>query len=185
MKAFERLLSEYEGPLYSYLMRFLRNPVDAQDALQDVWLKVVRRADTYDEQGQFSSWLYRIARNHSLDLLRRRKPGVSLDDGLEECEIPGRIDPGEENEKNPFETLEEKELVEYLDEAAATLSPPLREVFVMRTTAGLSFREISEALECPLGTVLGRMHQAVNKIKKHFGDLGLIPISEDSKVGTT
>ncbi len=184
MRAFERLLSEYEKPLYSYLLRFLRNPADAEDALQEVWLKVVRRAETYNERGRFSSWLYRIARNHSMDVLRRRKPDMSLDDGFKGGEMLDRVDFQQEAEKNPFESLEEKELLDYLDEAAETLSPALREVFFLRTSGGLSFREISEVLECPLGTVLGRMHQAVNRIKKHFADVGLVPTNENSEVGT-
>lgn len=182
--AFERLLKEYEGPLYSYLLRFLRNPADAEDALQDVWLKAIRRADSYDERGQFSSWLYRIAHNHSLDILRRQGRMVGLNEDTERSEPSHWSERFAEQLKSPFEVVEQRELLGYLDGATATMSPAIREVFVLRMSAELSFREISEILECPLGTVLGRMHQAVLRIRKRFEEMGLIPAGENNAATT-
>lgn len=182
--AFEHLLKEYEGPLYSYLLRFLRNPADAEDAFQEVWFKAIRRADTYDERGQFSSWLYRIAHNHSLDILRRQGRTVSLQDTAEPGEPSVWSNALSDHAKSPFEVLEERELLGHLDEAVAVLSPAVREVFVLRTSAELSFREISEILGCPLGTVLGRMHQAVQKIRRRFEETGLITAGENNAAST-
>ena len=184
VSAFDRLLKEYEGALYSYLMRFLRTPADAEDAFQEVWLKVIRKADSYDERGQFSSWLYRIAHNHSLDVLRRRGRMVELDDDTAQGEpalwSDGLCDLG----KSPFEVLEERELLDHLDEAVAGLSPAIREVFLLRTSANLSFREIGEILGCPLGTVLGRMRQAVLKIRKRFEEMGLTTAKKNNAAST-
>ena len=179
IEAFECLLKEYEGPLYSYLLRFLRNPSEAEDALQEVWLKAIRRADSYRERGQFSSWLYRIAHNHCLDVLRRRERLVELSPETEQKEPGVWANRSDELSKNPFEILEEQELLAYLDQAVATLSPPIREVFVLRISSNLSFREISEILGCPLGTVLGRMHQATLKIRERFEEMGLTAMDEE------
>lgn len=180
VSAFEYLLRKYEKPLYTYLLRFLRNPVLAEDALQDVWLKVIQHADSYDEHGLFSSWLYRIAHNHSLDILRRQGRTVELQDEMAPGGCNGRSGGPSEQARNPFDVLEERELLAFLQEAASELSPPIREVFLLRTTADLSFREISEVLDCPLGTVLGRMHQAVQKIRRRFEEMGLIPAEENN-----
>ncbi|HPA46309.1 MAG TPA: sigma-70 family RNA polymerase sigma factor [bacterium] len=175
LEAFGQLLEEFEGPLYAYMMRFLRNPSEAEDALQEVWLKAIRRAESYHDRGQFSSWIYRIAHNHCLDLIRRNGRVVALDTETEQSQPGCWPSASEEMARSPFENLEERELVEYLEKAVATLSPAMREVFVLRTSADLSFREISEVLECPIGTVLGRMHLAVQKIRKQFEEMGLAP----------
>ncbi|MFH1742230.1 MAG: sigma-70 family RNA polymerase sigma factor [bacterium] len=175
IEAFERLLREFEGPLYSYLLRFLRNPTEAEDALQEVWLKAIRRAESYRERGQFSSWLYRIAHNHCLDILRRRGKLVEMEPETEQRDTSVWPDGSSELTKDPFEVLEERELLAYLDREVAKLPPALQEVFVLRTSSELSFREISEILGCPLGTVLGRMHQATIKIRTRFKATGLTP----------
>lgn len=165
LRAFERLLDVYHQPLFAYLTRLLRNRDDAEDALQEVWCKVIRQKDAYRDQGKFSSWLYRIAHNHCLDTFRKRKHRTDDSEIVENEEGYSWLDGIAADTPSPLDQLEEQELGEKLEEAVAQLPEAIREVYLLRSLQDIPFKEIAEIQEAPLGTVLSRMNLAVKKLR--------------------
>lgn len=165
MSAFQTLMDQLHVPLYNYLLRLLRHRDDAEDALQEVWLKTIRQRDRYNEQGQFTSWMYRIAHNHCLDIFRRR--GRRIEEYEQKSDEEGEIlDRIAASDPSPRENLSEKEQMAVLEEAVAQLPEAIREVYILRAIHDIPFKEIAEIQSAPLGTVLSRMHQAVRFLKK-------------------
>lgn len=165
LSAFQEIMDVLHAPLFNYLLRLLRNREDAEDALQDVWLKVINQCHHYGEQGRFTAWIYRIAHNHCLDLFRRRgrrKEETGYFDD-EEVEIVDRIASGE---ISPRDALVETEQMTLLEEIIGRLPEAIREVYILRAVHDIPFKDIAEIQNAPLGTVLSRMHQAVQYLKK-------------------
>ncbi len=163
--AFQELMSAIYLPVFNYLFRLLRDRHDAEDALQEVWLKVIRQKENYDEQGHFISWVYRIAHNHCLDQYRKRERfkeemNFADEDGIE---LFDRI---AAPELSPRERLDEQEKMALLEKAVEKLPEAIREVYILRAIHDVPFKEIAEIQNAPLGTVLSRMHQAIGQLKK-------------------
>ncbi|MBU8920388.1 MAG: sigma-70 family RNA polymerase sigma factor [Bacteroidales bacterium] len=172
-KAFEELLVKYRGPVFSICMRMVKNPMDAEDLAQDVFIRTFNVLDRYNPSYPFSSWLYRITSNLCIDFIRRRKSGVvSLDepvsgsDGEMSRQIPAdTIDPDRE--------MENREMMEVLEQAIADLPEHYRIIVILRHQEQLSYEEISDNLGIPLGTVKARIHRARNMIKEIFTSKGM------------
>jgi len=154
-KAFDELLQRYRTPLFSTLFRLVGDRALAEDLFQESFLRVIRHAGRYDPEQKFSGWLYRIARNLSVDALRQR--GVRQEQALDEDHQDGN--------PQPERVLAQKEQGQAILRALGLLPLEQREVFVMREFSGLSFKEIAEVTRSPLNTVLGRMHLAVKKLR--------------------
>lgn len=171
ISSFERLMKLFAKPLFSYLMRLLQDRQEAEDALQEVWLKVIRQKQHYQEQGNFSAWVYRIAHNYCLDHFRKKSCRVDSREVIEDSEgsvfldrIPGFL-------PTPFEEILEKEILTSLEAEIAKLPDLIREVYLLRAAQGIPFKEIAKIQQAPLGTVLSRMHQAVNRLKPVIDEL--------------
>lgn len=158
--AARELFECYEDGLYRYLWQMLRHQQDSEDALQETFRKALQALPRYREQSHFKSWLFRIGHNTALDLIRRRKKVVEMSEGQEEGLQTGEV--------GPAEALAARERVAELREAVAALPDVEREVVSLRMQADLSFAEIAEALEAPLGTVLARMHKAKQRLRKEL-----------------
>jgi RNA polymerase sigma factor (sigma-70 family) len=163
--AFAQILARYRGPIYNLCYRMTRNPEDSRDLGQEIFIKVFSLLDRYDEEYAFSSWLFRIATNHCIDHLRRnRLRFLSLerdggfDDEEGEMQIP---DTG----PTPEVKLQRREAVERLEEVIAELPPHYRVITLLRHDQELSYEEIAEVLDLPLGTVKARIHRARNMIQ--------------------
>lgn len=164
--AFAEILARYRGPIYNLCYRMTRNPEDARDLGQEVFIKVFSLLDRFDEDYAFSSWLFRIATNHCIDHLRRnRMRFLSLDgavgkDGQEfELQLPDH-GPG------PDQVMQRRQAVERLEEVIADLPPHYRAITLLRHDQQLSYEEIAEILHLPLGTVKARIHRARNMIQQ-------------------
>jgi len=164
--AFQEVLQRYRGPVYNLCWRMARNDEDARDLTQEVFIKVFSLLDRYDEQYAFSSWLFRIATNHCIDHLRRQRLrflSVERDGGLDEDEAEMQIpDTGPE----PDVVLQRREALEKLEEVIAELPPHYRVITLLRHDQQLSYEEIAESLQLPLGTVKARIHRARNMIQQ-------------------
>lgn len=163
--AFAEILARYRGPIYNLCYRMTRNPEDARDLGQEVFIKVFGLLDRFDEDYAFSSWLFRIATNHCIDHLRRnRMRFLSLDgavgkDGQEyELQLPDRG-------PDPDQVIQRRQAVERLQEVIADLPPHYRAITLLRHDQQLSYEEIAEVLQLPLGTVKARIHRARNMIQ--------------------
>lgn len=164
--AFQEVLSRYRGPIYNLCWRMARNDEDARDLAQEVFIKVFRLLDRYDEQYAFSSWLFRIATNHCIDHLRRQRLrflSVERDGAGEDEESEMQIP---STGPEPDVVMERRQALEKLEEVIAELPPHYRVITLLRHDQQLSYEEIAETLQLPLGTVKARIHRARNMIQQ-------------------
>ena len=158
---FARLVEAYSGVIYRLVVKMLGNPQDAEDALQETFLKAFRGLPNFDGRSSLSTWLYRIATNEALMMLRKRKVQfVSIDEPLDTDEV----------EQAPLEIVDwcclpETELLSaearrHLDQAIESLSPNLRVVFLLRDIEGLSTQETAQVLNLSETAVKTRLSRA-------------------------
>ena len=173
--AMETLFRRYRKPVFAWVLRMVGNRDEAEDIYQEVWLRVIRRACDY-ASGGFKAWMWRIARNCVIDGLRKKRPSLVLDAPLADDEGETTVieTVADETAICALEGMEAKERRVALRAAIAQLSPPIRQVVLLRINGELAFHEIAEMLGLPLGTVLGRMHLAVKRLKDQFVRKGLI-----------
>jgi RNA polymerase sigma-70 factor, ECF subfamily len=170
--AFDSIVDRYYKGLFNFLLRMLSNREDAEDALHDTFIKAASGLEKYRMEGKFKSWLYAIAGNSALSKIRERKRRKILSafrrDSGDESANPVDLIPDES--LAPAKGAEQRELSSLLESAVSSLPLLQKQVFLMRHASGLSFREISEALNIPVNTALGRMHYAVLKIRSSLGE---------------
>ena len=158
---FARLVEAYSGVIYRLAVKMLDNPQDAEDVLQETFIKAYKALPNFDGRSSPSTWLYRIATNEALMVLRKRKqPFVSIDEPLETTGI----------EQEPLQItdwccLPEDELMSteaqaFMNEAVEELPPNLRVVFLLRDIEGLSTRETAEVLDLSETAVKTRLSRA-------------------------
>jgi RNA polymerase sigma-70 factor (ECF subfamily) len=172
---FARLVDQYSPLIYRLALKILANPEDAEDVLQETFLKAYQALPTFEGRSRLSTWLYRIAVNEALMLVRRRKaPLVPVEDD----------DPGEDELERPVQLVDwcclpEHELLSgetrgFLDAAVERLPDTLRTVFVLRDIQGWSIRETAEALNLSEVAVKTRLLRARLKLREtlsgYFGE---------------
>jgi RNA polymerase sigma-70 factor (ECF subfamily) len=166
--ALDLLIARYQGRLYAYLARLSGDRGAADDLTQEVFLKVLRKLDSYGEREKFSAWLFTLAHHAAMDRFRSdsRRREESLDAaGEDDLPLAGTL---ASPEPGPEGALEAAERAGALQAAFDRLSPEQREVFLMRHYSGLSFREIAGILGVPIGTVLARMSRAVARMRREM-----------------
>lgn len=160
--AFAELVMRYQRPIYNAALAILRRPEDASDVTQTVFLKIVERGDGYDPQYKFFSWLYRIAVNESLDLLRRGKRETALDDGLDLADADGR---------GPEALLSEAEMTAHVRRRVMSMSVNDRVVLTLRHFSECSYEQMGEILDLDEKTVKSRLFEARRRLRALLGDL--------------
>jgi RNA polymerase sigma-70 factor (ECF subfamily) len=162
-EAFATLVRKYERPLFTFLLRLVGNRQSAEDLFQDTFLRVLRALPKYQEDGRFSGWLFGIANNLAVDLLRRRRVQRRhfLDD---EEALTAAID----DHSVADAEVENAEIMRLVEDALRQLPEKQRQVFLLRQHGDLSFKEIAELLGEPLNTVLSHMHYAVTKLRQQL-----------------
>lgn len=166
--AFEDLIRLHEKKVYTLCRRMCRSEDDALEAAQDAFLAVWRGIGSFRADAAFSTWLYRLATNACLDLLRReRRHGdlASLDDeeALTEPADPAPL---------PEEALERAETQRMVREALLALPDDYREILLLRETEQLSYTEIAEVTGLELGTVKSRINRARQALKNYLSASG-------------
>lgn len=163
--AFDALVDRYSVRLYGYLYRLTGSRTDAEDLLQELFIRVVRMIGRYEHDGRFDAWLFRIATNLVRDRARRARTGVptltgNTDDGhLQDV----AVDPESSDPSRGLQTAEE---VDRLQWALGQLPEAEREVVMLRHFSDLSFRDIAEVMGTPLGTALARAHRGLAKLRE-------------------
>ncbi len=161
MTAMHKLLKPWNDPIFGFLLGQLRHRADAEDAAQETFLRIVKGLPGYEHRGQFQAWIFRIARNQAaLTATRRRR--VSDRESCVEPEVLQAL-PDETVDMNP---LEQAERALEIRRAVATLPDAEREVVQLRLDEDLKFREIAQRTGVPLNTVLGRMHNAIRRLRE-------------------
>jgi RNA polymerase sigma-70 factor, ECF subfamily len=166
-RAFAELVRRYEAKIFRLAQHITQNREDAEDVLQETFLKAYEHLDQFQGQSKFYTWIVRIAVNQALMKLRRRKTdkSVSLDEG---------IDTGEDTvtreiaawEEDPEQRFSREELGEILEEAIQGLTPPYRSVFVLRDIDELSTEETAEALGLSIPAVKSRLLRARMQLRE-------------------
>jgi len=161
VSAFTELVRRYEGKIFRLAQHVTQNREDAEDVLQETFMKAYEHLDQFQGNSKFYTWIVRIAVNQALMKLRRKKTGktVSLDE---------TIDTGEDTvvreiatwDENPEQRFSREELNEILDSAIQGLEPPYRSVFVLRDIEELSTEETAEALGLSIPAVKSRLLRA-------------------------
>ena len=177
-KAFEKLLARHRKPVYNFCLKMIGHPEAAEDAMQEVFLRVCRSAKDWERQAKFTTWLYTIARNHCIDAIRKAsyRKTASLDQSLKDGEEGGatlgdRV--ADDDAVTPDRGAESLRLRQKLSTAVAALSSEQREVFVMREYAGMPFKEIAKAIGVPENTVKSRMRYALEHLRTHLKQQGV------------
>ncbi|MDD2773904.1 MAG: sigma-70 family RNA polymerase sigma factor [Elusimicrobiales bacterium] len=155
--AFRELVRRYKAKLYGFLIHMAGHDA-ADDLFQELWLRVFKAAAHYEPRGQASSWLFKIARGVALNHLTRRGIWARTQSEDSAQDFP---DPS----PTPHTVLEHSDLKVRMRAALAALPREQREVFLLRESGGMSFKEIAAELDIPLGTALSRMNYALIKLK--------------------
>ncbi|WP_054520881.1 RNA polymerase sigma factor [Thermanaerothrix daxensis] len=171
-KEFARLVDTFSTPIYRLALKILGDPQDAEDILQETFIKALSALPTFEGRSSLSTWLYRIAVNEALMMLRRRKPETLLTEN----------DGGDEESGNgestylidwcclPEEELLSEEARQFLDHAIAQLPENLRLVFWLRDVEGLSIKETAEALGLSETNVKTRLLRARLRLRELLSD---------------
>ena len=157
--AFNALYIKYKDRVYSIALRVTGNGDDALDAAQEAFVLVYKHLPSFKFESKFSSWLYRLVVNASIDLLRRQRSRLRRSESLDaEGSLAASI--SDEAVADPGQALEAKELGRRVHESILRLSPKLRVVTVLRYLQNLSYEDVAETLEISLGTVKSRLSRA-------------------------
>jgi RNA polymerase sigma-70 factor (ECF subfamily) len=157
LAAFEHLVERHRGIVFRVATRIV-GPDDAEDVTQDAFLRAFHRLGQYRGAATFRTWLLQITQNTALNTLTRarRRPTEMVDDSAEAADR----DPV----RQPVTELERRERQHRLELKLRTLRPEYRSLLVLRDLEGLSYNEISDVLEMPLGSVKGRLHRARDEL---------------------
>ena len=163
--AYAQLLRKYQNSVYNLCRKMVRNPEDARDLAQEAFVKTFATLERYNPVYAFSSWLYKITANLCIDHIRKQRMKLySIDDPVEGDEGPiarQLEDPGQ----RPDEISERGEMRLAIRTAIDRLPPHYRMILIMRHQEQLSYEEIAQALDIPLGTVKARIHRAREGLK--------------------
>jgi len=169
--AYRELLLRYERPVFSLVYRMVRDRTLAEDLAQEAFIRAFDAIDSYKPSYKFSNWIFKIANNHTIDYLRRRKLDTvsihgprnadSADQGRSELAVAA---PGE----SPEQFVENMELRGQIEDAIAQLRPEYRTAVLLRHVEGHAYDEIAEIMEVPLGTVKTYLHRARIELREHL-----------------
>lgn len=156
-QAFTELVYRYQNSIVSLTYRMCGDLHLAEDTAQEAFVRVWQNLDSYKPQYAFRSWLYRIATNAALDSLRRERPTTELDT-LSLADLGA----------SPEQTAEENQRAAHVRRAIAQLSEPVRIVLILREYQELTYREIADVLDIPIGTVMSRLNTARIQLRREL-----------------
>jgi RNA polymerase sigma-70 factor (ECF subfamily) len=164
--AFEALVRRHQAPLYNFCLRMLGQAEDAADVAQETFVQLYSHLGRLDEREPLAPWLFRVARNRCIDVIRRRRTvplGLTDDSG----EPLNALEPADD-EPLPDELAERADLQRLLASAIASLPPTYSEVVALRYAGDRSFAEIAQILECEEGAARVRFHRAKGLLRRQL-----------------
>jgi len=169
--AFDLLVLKYQHKIVNLIMRYVRDPELALDIAQEAFIKAYRALPRFRGDSAFYTWMYRIAVNTAKNHLaaqRRRPMDVELDlQDPEQYDLHAKL----KETDTPEGVALSNELQETVERAIAALPEDLRTAIILRELEGMSYEEIAETMECPVGTVRSRIFRARDAIGKKVGSL--------------
>ena len=167
-RAFDYLVLRYQHKVLKLIMRYVRDPVEAEDVAQEAFIKAYRALPSFRGDSAFYTWLYRIAINTAKNALvssRRRPVDYDLDlQDPEQYDMQARL----KDSETPEGLLLTDEIRDTVNAAIADLPEDLRTAIMLRELEGMSYEEIAAAMECPVGTVRSRIFRAREAIDKRL-----------------
>jgi len=157
----DRLIEQYQHRLLRYLVYLAGNRELAEDLFQETWIRVLERGHQYDGKHEFSTWLYAVARNLTIDYLRKKSP-LSLD-GLMEDEEHAPLEPAD-TRPMAWEVVQQHEQAGRINAALVSIPAEYRETVVLRFQEGLALEEIAMVTGAKLGTVKSRLYRGLNML---------------------
>ncbi len=173
--AFRELLARYERPVFSLVFRMVRDRTLAEDLAQEAFIRAFNAIDSYKPSYKFSNWIFKIANNHTIDHLRKKKLDTVSIDGSPHASTEDEVSRTsltvESTDETPHEFVEHKELGGQIEEAIGGLREEYRTAILLRHVEGYAYDEIAEIMELPLGTVKTYLHRARNQLKEELAHL--------------
>ncbi len=173
--AYRELIARYERPVFSLIFRMVRDRETAEDLAQETFIKVLNNLGRYSPEFKFSSWLFKIANNLTIDHLRRRRVDTISIEGapdavsLESAKATSIAVVSQD--QSPLEELESRELGAAIESAIANLRPEYRACIMLRHVEDRSYEEIAEIVKLPLGTVKTYIHRARHELRAALGEV--------------
>ena len=179
--AFEQLVRLYEKRVFALTLRMCRNPEDAAEAAQEAFLSAWQGLAFFRGESSFATWLYRLASNACVDLLRREgrrqsAAGPSLNDEEVQLEVP-------DTAPSPQEQAERSELRQQIEAGLQALTPDHRQVLLLREMHQLSYDEIAQTLDVDVGTVKSRINRGRKQLRNFLlrsGNFSPPPASKEA-----
>lgn len=171
--AFEALVTRHRGRVYAMVLKMVKNDADAWDLSQEVFIKVWKALPRFEARAQFTTWLFRITHNVVYDWLRKRKietAGEFDDNLMNRDQVATGASTMPSADERPDIAMELSELRVKIDAALEKLSPDHREVILLREVQGMDYKEIAEAIDSSLGTVMSRLFYARKKLQDLLKD---------------
>ena len=160
-QAFAELMKRYKKPVYHMILKMVRNVDDAEDLTIEAFAKAFRNLSRFKKDYTFSTWLFRIATNNSIDFIRKKKlETMSLDSSYKDDSGEAVKIDVEDNELNPMEETIKSQKIELIRIFVDKLPPKYQRLVKLRYFDELSYEEIAKELEAPLGTVKAQLHRA-------------------------
>ncbi|HEX5004526.1 MAG TPA: sigma-70 family RNA polymerase sigma factor [Gemmatimonadales bacterium] len=173
--AYRELVRRYERPIFSLIYRMVRNREQAEDLSQETFVKALNAIESYRPEYKFSSWIFKIANNVSIDHLRRRELDTLSLDGSPHALTPEAIQASAlqlgDRQETALEELEARELGGEIEEAIASLRPEYRSCILLRHVEGRAYEEIATMMDLPLGTVKTYIHRARGELRQALAHL--------------
>jgi RNA polymerase sigma-70 factor, ECF subfamily len=174
-RAYRELIGRYQRPVFSLIYRLVRDREKAEDLAQDTFIKVLNNIDRYRPEFKFSSWIFKIAHNTSLDLLRKKEPETLSIDGSPHARTAADVEAStitpESADENPEQYTLNRELGVEIEGALGTLRAEYRTAIVLCHIEGRPYEEIAEIMDVPLGTVKTYIHRGRKELMQRLEHL--------------
>lgn len=180
-KAFNELVRLFEKRIYAHAYQMLGNHTEADEVLQETFVRLVKNIARLKTDANFPSFIFKIATNYCIDIIRKRqRKYVVLDD--EEAEDSGRYQLElSRSIPTPEDEQENKQLLELINTAIAELPPKQRATIVLHDVDGYSKEEIAQMMDCPQATVRSNLHIARSKVKQKLKEILDRPLDPDGR----
>jgi RNA polymerase sigma-70 factor (ECF subfamily) len=173
--AYRELIRRYERPVFSLVLRMVRDRQVAEDLAQETFVKALNAISSYRPEYKFSSWIFKIANNTAIDYLRRRDLDTLSLDGAPHATTQEDIEATalqvSDRGESPLAELEARELGTAIERAIGRLRPEYRACILLRHVEGMAYEEIAELLDLPLGTVKTYIHRARHELRDMLAHL--------------
>ena len=170
--AFDMLVRKYQHKVVKLVTRYLRDPADAEDVAQEAFIKAYRAIPQFRGDSAFYTWLYRIAINTAKNaIVSRDRSPIDFDLDLQNVEESNSMQARLADAETPESLLQTEEIRDTVNRAIEALPEDLRTAIVLRELEGLSYEDIAQAMDCPVGTVRSRIFRAREAIDKRLSEV--------------